>query len=147
MINGVVFIYFKIIKDDLSPALGKIKFNLNSNRFATAIFSPTKYALIRKADNKDVTPRKTGDLLESIVSSPSVFGRGSDFIAMDFGARGGDDPKFHTDPANYAWKVGGQGIDSDEIGYFSRIFSEARTEFLTMSRVSYGDLLNKYSYY
>lgn len=139
MINEVVFIYFKIIKNDLSPALEKVKFNLNSDRFATSIFNPTEYVLIRKAD--EVTPIKTGDLLESIGSSPSIFSRSSDFIAMDFGARGGDDPEYHTDPANYAWKVGGEGM------YFTEIFSEARSEFLTMSRVSYGDLLNKYSYY
>lgn len=141
MINGVVFIYLKILKNDLSPALEKIKFNLNSDRFATAIFSPTKRVLIRKANEE--TPVKTGDLLESIGSSPSIFSRNSDFIAMDFGARGGDDPKFHTDPANYAWEVAGQSLGKD-IGYFGIIFREVRTEFLTMSKVSYGDLLNKW---
>lgn len=139
MINGVVFIYFKIIKDDLSPALNKIKINLGSDKFAFSVFTYSKKAIIDTSERE--TPKWTWDLHNSITDSPSIFGRGGDFIAMDFGARGGDDPSKHTDPANYAWEK------EREYHYFSTIFTEAKSEFLTMSKVSYGSLLNKYSYH
>lgn len=133
MINGVVFIYLKIIKDDLSPALGKIKTNLGSNKFSLSVFTSSKKAIINTSNV--VTPVWTGDLHHSIVVSPNIFGN-SNFIAMEFGARGGDDPSRHTDPANYAWKKERQW------GYFKTIFSVAEKEFLHFSKTSYGDLLH-----
>lgn len=117
----------------MSPALGKIKTNLGSNKFSLSVFNDSKKAIINTSD--EVTPKWTGDLHHSIVVSPNIFGN-SNFIAMEFGARGGDDPLKHTDPKNYAWEK------EKEYGYFSTIFSVAEKEFLHMSEVSYGDLLH-----
>lgn len=130
----VVFVYLKIIKDDLSPALGKIKTNLGSNKFSLSVFTSSKKAII--STSNEVTPKWTGDLHHSIVVSPNIFGMSGDFVAMEFGARGGLNPELHTEPGNYAV------TKESEYGYFSTIFTIAEKEFLNMSEVSFGKLLN-----
>lgn len=115
------------MKDSLNPTLKSIKKDLLSNKINKPIFSNTKSTIIKKANEE--TPIKTGDLLESIVLSPSIFSRNSDFVTMHFGARGGDDPKYHTDPGNYAWEVAAQDISKD-LGYFGKIFHAAELMFI-----------------
>lgn len=115
------------MKDSLNPALKSMKKDLLSNKINKLVFSNTKSTIISEANEK--TPIKTGDLLESIVLSPSIFSRNSDFVTMHFGARGGDDPKYHTDPGNYAWEVGAQDVSKD-LGYFGKIFHAAELMFI-----------------
>lgn len=117
----------------MSPALGKIKTNLGSNKFSLSVFNDSKKAIINTSDV--VTPVWTGDLHHSIVSSPNIF-RDNGFLAMEFGARGGLNPELHSDPGNYA------KIKESEYGYFNTIFNVAEKEFLRMSEVSFGKLLN-----
>lgn len=124
------------MKDDLVPALEKIRLNLISDQFANSVFNRSIKSIIDTSERE--TPKWTWDLHNSITDSPSIYGRGNDFIALDFGARGGDDPSRHTDPANYAWKK------EREYHYFSTIFRAAKGEFLTMTKVSCENLLNKH---
>lgn len=112
-----------------------MKANLNSDRFANSVFNAPKKAVVGTSES--VTPKKTWDLHNNITDSPSVFKYDEEFIAMDFGAVGGDDPNRHTEPIFYALIV------DERYHYFIDIFHVAADEFLDMSRISYGALFNK----
>ena len=110
------------MKDSLSPTLKSMKKDLLSNKINKSVFSNTESTIISEANMQ--TPVRTGDLLRSIINYVTEIDNNN----LWFGAKGGhnppEDPRRHTDPENYAWKVGGDGI------YFSFIFDAAESMFI-----------------
>lgn len=130
------------MKDSLNPTLKSIKKDLLSNKINKLVFSNTESTIISEANIQ--TPVWTGDLLKSITNYVTEI----DSNNLWFGAKGGhnppEDPFRHTDPENYAWKVGGEGLyfnkifNATELMFINSFEKEAKEVLLNNTKNSYG---------